>query len=185
MAIETPTSWKDVKLKHFIKILELALPTELGDGENLFEGIDYRFNVLSIITDKPVDYFESLPINESLPMLQTTSFLDTEINVDNHQAAYTIKPIDKVKLSDFILFMNLSVDPYKNMATILKHFIAEDLTEEQINDLDMLTINSLFFCLRQSAKQSIKRSIRETSKTLMKQIVTQKIPALFRRKIKK
>lgn len=177
-----PSSWYELKLQQFKKMLDLEV-SEYGDFEGLFDGVDNTLKVLSVLTGIETDILESMNIKDIQAMANKISFISKEPDIKGYKGSIKWKRIDEVTYSDYVTFITLSNEPLKNIELIIQSFSIEKLTVDEINNLSMIEVHAAFFILMKLLKKSILNTTKRTASKLIKQTIVG-IVQHFRTKLK-
>lgn len=124
--ISIKTKWEDLSLKELIQLNEL-------NSANLDE-YTLSLNILSILTDKPINFLESISISDFGLLMSKTKFLNTpiphvklskEIELNNRKFTVILNP-ENMTAGQFIDFKQLTKtkdDLNENYPTIISLFI--------------------------------------------------------------
>lgn len=115
-----PISWNDITVSQFMELYSVN-----KDDFELMD--DYHIQILSIIYDLPISYFEDMGIDEYKSVLANTSFLSKQpINkisqsiITNGITLYFIDNFNALTIGEFIDLENLFINGFiKNLNTIL------------------------------------------------------------------
>lgn len=178
-----PSNWSELKLHQFKKMLDLEV-SEDGDFEGLFDGVDNTLKVLSVLSGIEIEVLESMNIKDVQAMANKISFISKEPDIKGYKNLIKWKKIDEVTYSDYVTFITLSNEPFKNIELIIQSFSLNKLTNEEINNLNMLEVHSGFFLLTKQLKKFLLNTTRRTATKLAKQIIIQMYHQLFKTKLK-
>lgn len=125
-----PGSWNELTLKQF-QILTTIEVAEACNGNDLFVGCDNSLQVVAKLGDVTGDELEELPYNQVAEIMAKIEFIATPPNPQK-QSTLSWKKFDEISYLAFVTYMHLSVEPFKNLHTIIKCFSSTKLTDEQV-----------------------------------------------------
>ncbi|RZK12909.1 MAG: hypothetical protein EOO46_01355 [Flavobacterium sp.] len=181
-----PSSWDDVKMKDFQKILDLSIsenqsihfdedPDSIGD---IFDGAENSCKLLSVFLDIPVEELEAMPY---LDLLKLASYVEWVTTLPEPANTSTIqwKDFETISFNSFISFQNWSKEPLKNLPALVAEF--SNLTKEEVLEVSVPDAFFGFFLFKKKMLKSLKHS----AKRLKYQIRVMKLKKLlpFKQKI--
>lgn len=159
-----PSSWEDFKFGDYLKTLEVTID-ESGDS---FAGLNNSLNVVSAITDIPVEELEQLPLNDVQVIGKRLSFI-TELPKDfKGKASLQFKSISEITYNDFTTYLGYADNVLPNLPILLKTFSKSPISEEQIKSLSVAEVYHYFFILKKIALKSLRHSTRLQAVKIMK-----------------
>jgi len=184
-----PGTWSELKLKEFIKLTDIIISEGEGEDEveNLFVGADNILKVISVLVDIPVDQIEELNYHQVAELINKVGFITAPPEPAN---GLTIqwKNIEEIKYNDFVTYLNLSKEPFKNLPLMMKTFAKNQLSEQQIQNLGMDDVMAGFFLLNRQLKTFLKTTAKSlawrATKQTCKEIPT-RLWQRFKRAIKR
>ena len=167
-----PTSYDQINYKSYIKIINL-IPAEKPDDWDDDEYNSFQtLAPLSVLLDKPIIDLERLPATELIPMMQKVAFMNEPFKQAN--SALNLRTAKQLTYDQWVNYQTLRLDQWVNMPAIL-NIIIKDKTPDEIDQLDIQTVMSVFFSLNRSIKKSLNGLTMSLAVKLMKQILIQKV----------
>jgi len=129
--LKLPNHWNQISVSQFLEL------NRLSSEDGLF---NYKIDVLCILTDKDVSYFEELELNELSELTKQIKWLQSDPSrrykskLDN----YVLKPFSKLTLGEFIdlehYFSNNYLDHFCHILALLyrrtsKNIYGDDIIE--------------------------------------------------------
>jgi hypothetical protein len=170
-------------LKDFLKLTDIAIEEE-DEFDGMFVGVNNTIKVLSTLSNVPANEIEALPMHQMNKLAKKIEFT-TALPKTDAKSKIIWKKLDEVTYGDFTTFQMLSKDPIPNLPVIIKAFSKDEITEEQVLDLDVETCFNGFFFLLNHVKVSTKNMITSTAKKYVMQRAKEKVRTLFKRNSKK
>ena len=178
-----PSSWNDLQLKNFMKIMDV----EIADSDEfggMFNGVDNTIRIASVLTGVASEDLEKLPFKELNRVGETLTFMTTE-PAPAKTSTIQWKSLENVSYNDYVTFISLSKEPLKHLVTIIKAFSVNEMTEEQIENLSTQDAMSGFFLLNSQLNKYLRRIIRSTTWKLKMEKGKQAMKQLFKPKTTK
>lgn len=179
-----PDSWEAMKLYHYKKILNVNIKESDKDGFNLFVGADNMLNVISALTDIPVEQFEELPAYQFAVLCNHLNYIN-ELPKPDKKTSIRWKSVNEISYADFVIYQQSESNLLENVDLIIQAYSKNKYTSDVVNNLSMLDIYNGFFLLNKLTKKFIKRSILYSVKTLMKQWMMKAIKRVLPRRWQK
>ncbi|WP_322518608.1 hypothetical protein U0033_26525 [Chitinophaga sancti] len=184
-----PSSWKELKLKDYLKIVDVSLIEYTNDiyGAD-FVKLDNAIRILSSLTGLTVDEIEKLPMSYVNQMVAKISFMD-KLPSERIKPPFKIKRIEQITFEEYISFLNYTHKPeliFSNLPNIIRQFSITPFTQEEVENLNMEDVLSCFFLSKKQLMTSLNNSIRQTVMRLIKlKMIEVKEHLLKKFKIKK
>ena len=129
--LKLPKQWSQISVSQFLEL------NRLSSEDGLF---NYKIDVLCILTDKDVSYFEELELNELSELTKQIKWLqsDPSRRYKNKLDNYVLKPYSKLSLGEFIdlehYFSNNYLDHFCHILALLyrrtsKNIYGDDIIE--------------------------------------------------------
>ena len=129
--LKLPKQWSQISVSQFLEL------NRLSSEDGLF---NYKIDVLCILTDKDVSYFEELELNELSELTKQIKWLqsDPSRRYKNNLDKYVLKPFSKLTLGEFIdlehYFSNNYLDHFCHILALLyrrtsKNVYGDDIIE--------------------------------------------------------
>ena len=129
--LKLPKQWSQISVSQFLEL------NRLSSEDGLF---NYKIDVLCILTDKDVSYFEELELNELSELTKQIKWLqsDPSRRYKNKLDNYVLKPFSKLTLGEFIdlehYFSNNYLDHFCHILALLyrrtsKNVYGDDIIE--------------------------------------------------------
>ena len=129
--LKLPKQWSQISVSQFLEL------NRLSSEDGLF---NYKIDVLCILTDKDVSYFEELELNELSELTKQIKWLqsDPSRRYKNNLDKYVLKPFSKLTLGEFIdlehYFSNNYLDHFCHILALLyrrtsKNIYGDDIIE--------------------------------------------------------
>ena len=129
--LKLPKQWSQISVSQFLEL------NRLSSEDGLF---NYKIDVLCILTDKDVSYFEELELNELSELTKQIKWLqsDPSRRYKNKLDKYVLKPFSKLSLGEFIdlehYFSNNYLDHFCHILALLyrrtsKNVYGDDIIE--------------------------------------------------------
>jgi hypothetical protein len=169
-----PGDWSELTLADFMKTLDI-MPDEDVDT---FSGVDNAIQVISRITDTPVDALEELKLPVIQELIHKISFIGKSFPETQKQSKLKWKNIESISYSDFVTFQTVTKDPNKqleHLPSIIQTFSIEPLTIDQVMALDMQTCWTGFFLLERNVRRYVKHTATSLRMKLMKQMIRETV----------
>lgn len=169
--MKLPTSYDQINYKDYIKIINL-IPAEKPDDWDDDEYNSFQtLAPLSILLDIPIIDLERMSAEVLLPMIDKVAFMNEPFK--QAKSALNLRTAKELTYDQFVNYQTLRLDQWVNMPAIL-NIIIKDKTPDEIDQLDIQTVMSVFFSLNRSIKKSLSGLTLSLAVKLMKQIVIQK-----------
>jgi len=129
--LKLPQQWSQISVSQFLEL------NRLSSEDGLF---NYKIDVLCILTDKDVSYFEELELNELSELTKQIKWLqsDPSRRYKSKLDKYVLKPFSKLTLGEFIdlehYFSNNYLDHFCHILALLyrrtsKNIYGDDIIE--------------------------------------------------------
>ena len=129
--LKLPKQWSQISVSQFLEL------NRLSSEDGLF---NYKIDVLCILTDKDVSYFEELELNELSELTKQIKWLqsDPSRRYKNKLDNYVLKPFSKLTLGEFIdlehYFSNNYLEHFCHILALLyrrtsKNIYGDDIIE--------------------------------------------------------
>jgi len=165
-----PGSWDELKLKDYLKLFKVKVK-ETDDIDNQFVDMDNLLGTLSALTGVPENELEQFPL-ESVNRLATKILFIHQLPVDKKPKT-RLKKIEELTYNDYVFFVSHAKDVWSVMPAIIKSFLKDDLTEEQINNFSMQEVHAIFFTLNKRLRKLTRSMLRHSRLALAKNIMRQ------------
>jgi len=166
-----PTSWKELKLKDYLKIVDISLIEYTNDlYEADFVKLDNAIRVLSSLTGLTINEIEYLPVSYVNQMVAKIAFMD-KLPSERIKPSFKIKRIEQITFEEYVSFLNYTSKPeliFPNLSNIIKQFSTTQLTEREIENLNMEEILACFFLSKKKLKKSLTNLMLQAVKKLMR-----------------
>lgn len=184
-----PSSWEDVKMKDFQKILDITIsenPAITFDEEatdsvgDIFDGAENSCKLLSVFLDIPVDELEAMPYSD---LLQLAKMIEWVLTLPEPSKTSTIswKDFETISFNSFISFQNWAKEPLKNLPSLVAEF--SNLSKEEVLNVSIPDAFGGFFLFKNQLRKLLKRSSQLLKFQLLKMRLKNLIP--FKQKITK
>lgn len=176
-----PSSWEDIKMKDFQKILDITIsenpaitfdePTDsIGD---IFDGAENSCKLLSVFLDISVNDLEAMPYSD---LLQLAKRIEWVLTPPEPSKASTIrwKDFETISFNSFINFQNWAKEPLKNLPSLVSEF--SNLSKEEVLNVSIPDAFGGFFLFKNQLKKLLKRSSQRLKFQLLKMKLKNLIP---------
>lgn len=156
---QLPSSWNTLRLKDYQAINAI---------EKEDYGEDTIFYYLSTLCNESVDDLQNLSIPDLTKLFNRIKFITNSVPEIKDKSLLELKPFEDVKYNDFVTYEKLCRNDdttIQNIHLILKAYIKNDLTLNEILDLNTEEVFTCFFLLQKHTKKflsSMKLSLRLT-----------------------
>ena len=174
---ELPKSWEEMTLKDFIKITAIVIEED-QEFDGLFTGVDNTIEVISLLTDTPTSYIESLPLYQVQALANKMAFM-LELPIPTTKSMIEWKGVNEITYNDFVLYQNNVKTFYQNVPLIIQTFSKNKLTGDQINSMNMVEAYTGFFLLQSTVAKFILKTKLFLEKKAMKQLIKDKMKNLL------
>lgn len=176
-----PKGWDEITLREFRKVLDVQV-SEDDEFDGLFNGQDNTIKLLNILTGLSIETLMGLDVDIVIRMANKVEFLLQEPDLRGFKGSIRMKPIDKVSYGEYITFIMLSQDVFKNLDLLIKAFALNDFSDKDLEQLSMLEVYAAFFTLKQHVERYMKAMARWTTMKIVKLTFKEKIATPFRQK---
>jgi hypothetical protein len=157
-----PGSWAELKFKDFKKILDIPV-SESDEMDGIFNGQDNSIKTLSVLSGVSVEELYQVDLVTITALTNKIDFIMVEPDPKQAKSSLKWKEIDKISYGEYITFVMLSQQPFKNLDLLIQAFSLEELTTDQIQELSMLEVYAGFFTLNQTVEKYMKTMARKTT----------------------
>lgn len=181
---QLPSSWSELTLKQYQQLSEVVISEEDEDEiQNLTIGQDNTLKVISMLTGVPIEQLEELPFHDLAVLASKLAFMQKPPEPAK-KSSIQFKKVDEISYNDYITFLALAKEPFKNLHIIIKAFNKSNLTDEQIQELGMDDVMQGFQLLQRYVNKYMRRIIRCTALKLIKQTAVEKVKKLLHFKVR-
>jgi hypothetical protein len=169
-----PSSWEQLKLMDYIKLSPVLNNADNEEDNDVdiytikhFSDLDISVNIISLLTDTPVDGIEALQMKEVNLLIEKLSFLGSVPQTVKPTIKY--KTFDQLSYDNFITFQKLSLDfseegilssAVDNLPIMLALFAKdENHNTEYMLDLSMPEVIAGFFTVKRNTEKYIQRLV--------------------------
>lgn len=158
---QLPDSWETFTMEMFMKTSKSTINE---DSNDILAGIENSLEVVSKITNIPVEELEQLSMFDIQKIGKQLDFMTKPFNPDE-LSTIDWKTLEEITYDNYIQFLQVSEDTLANLNVFIKSF-AKNMTDDQINRLNIKDVISGFFLLKSYVRQYLKRSIRQEKKRI-------------------
>ncbi len=176
-----PKDWNEITLREFRKVLDVQV-SEDDEFDGLFNGQDNTIKLLNILTGLSIETLMGLDVDIVIRMANKVEFLLQEPDLKGFKGSIRMKPIDKVSYGEYITFIMLSQDVFKNLDLLIKSFALNDFSDKYMEELSMLEVYAAFFTLKQHVEKYMKTMARKTTIQITRLLFKEKMLIPFRQK---
>lgn len=169
-----PGSWEEFKFSDYLKILDLEV-SEDDEFDGSFNGIDNTLKVISALTNISISELEAIEIQTITSIAKKLYFMVELPNTKNFKSKISWKKLEEVSYGEYITYVMLAKEPFKNLKIFIKAFSSDDLTEEEIDNLSMMEAYAAFFTLNKYVGKSMNSMARKERMKLIKLLWKEKI----------
>ena len=181
--IKLPTSWKQVTIKQFIQIHEAE---EKIDKENDFALVDVSLNVLSVLSNTPIEELEKVSLGTIQKMFNAISFINTSPIAKTSSIKW--KKVEEITYSEYISLLKIQNDIINNLPKFITLYCKNEVTEEEAMNMSVEDVFTGFFLLVKTYKKSINHLLISIKVKMilnqLKQKVMKKVKQVFQLKTK-
>ena len=174
---KVPDNWQDLKLKTWIKMLDLK--TYKPDLDDPLQDVFTSLQILSIVLDLPLNIVEKFPLTLIKDVNKRLEFLQGKPEKIKKSKYKWINSIEDPTYDDFITYVKineqLSKGDYNNFVILIKTILRQELTEEEILEMPMSEVENGFFLLR----KFLMKYLKSIEKDLQTTITIQKTMAVM------
>lgn len=173
-----PTQWNEISLRAYKEIMKINLRNHNEDIKGM---VDEYHSLFSVLTNKPKDELDSR-MDYAMTLLAMNKvnkgILATELDANKLSKKYRLKDVDKYTTNEFIFMMQIKPEEIWEEDFIhqyISSFLMDEkgnslnnITKEEVLDMDVVTINTAFFLLIKNVEKFTKKHLVKQSKIVIK-----------------
>lgn len=173
-----PNSWSDIKLKHFMEMLQLKL-----SNDDEFYSYENSISVASIFLDLDIEIIEKFPVQFIAEINGKLKFLNERPEPLKNPKWKPFKNIEDIDYDTFILYIKVSEQiskaDFSNFPLIIKKSTKDNI--DDVMEMPMDEVETLFFFLRKALTKYLNRSALSLMKKIVKKKLKEKSLTLFKK----
>jgi len=171
-----PTSWNDITLEMYTKLLDCKVSDENG----IVDTYQNIINFAAILMNKESEEFDSLSMKDINEIIGKLDFIFTDIQQIKSDK-FKWKSLEEITMDDYISFVQLGEKQLYHMDKFIKLFNKIKLTDEEINKLPIGEVLYGFFLYMNLSKRYLNNLILSEQIKIVKLLIKKKIKAMFKR----
>lgn len=172
-----PKNWNEVTLEMYLRVLDVELDNdlEIGDEECNLQVIDNVLIMTAALIREDVKKFRQLETTDILKIYAVMQFLNIEVTPHVLPIETMKKDID-FSYDNLITYSQLTKDKSRilhNLPAIIKTYLNKDVTDEQVLQMNMVDVMTVFFFVNAKLKAYLTttlESLTTTKRTMWQEI---------------
>lgn len=172
-----PSSWEQLKLKDYIKLSPVLNKADNEEDIDVdiytikhLSDLDMNVNIISLLTDTPIDDIEALSMKEVNLLIEKLSFLGSVPK--SVKSSIQFKTFDELSYDNFVHFQKLQLDfsedgilssAVDNLPTMLALFAQKaEHNEDYMLNLSIPEVIAGFFTVKKNTEKYIQHLVRSS-----------------------